>query len=116
MTVYGWEAGDLYWILYTTHSPFRHMIVFSSFPLTEIKIVQSLILLRPCPSRGALVSGEGILLQKQMFISQGSNVISFKNYHKWVNHSTTDNMLAVSVSFHVYALKCLTTLHQKLAY
>ncbi len=28
-----------------------------------------------------------------------------KNYHKWVNHSTTDNMLAVCVSFHVYALK-----------
>ena len=30
---------------------------------------------------------------------------SFKTYHKWVNHSTTDNMLDVSVSFHVYALK-----------
>ena len=40
----------------------------------------------------------------------------FKTYHKRVNHSTTDNMLAVPVSFHVYAMKCRPSLHQKLGY
>ncbi len=32
--------------------------------------------------------------------------VALKNYHKRVNHSTIDNMLAVNASFHVYALKC----------
>ncbi len=43
-------------------------------------------------------------------------VPQIKTYYKRVNHSTTDNMLAVPVSFHDYALKCRPSLHQKLGY
>ena len=50
-----------------------------------------------------------VLCLKRSIIGQNDymfkiNIFSFKNYHKWVNHSATDNMLDVCVSFHVYAL------------
>ncbi len=40
-----------------------------------------------------------------IFLVQAVGFLILKTYHKRVNHSTTDNMLAVPVSFHVYALK-----------